>query len=120
MSKYVITLEPDKILFSKIKKLKNEVKDLVGNQLYLEDDSHITLYIANLEEFPIWHKQFDLCAHKIKEEFNPITFSIKEWLIFRNDIITKKDTLVCNIPKPESPSLKIIQTRVVLVTCELP
>lgn len=92
MPTYVITLIPEKKLCNIILNLKNKAKKIVGNQLYIDDLPHITLYIINVKE-----SFFDDFEEKISlKKFN---IYISGWLNFLNDPITKKNTITFRIKK---------------------
>ena len=97
MPVYVFVLEPEKKLSRMIKAFKEEALAKVGNQLYLKDAPHSTLYISNFKQIDEWHDEFCSLIEEIKKEESPIKISFKGWHTFEDDPITKKDTLACEI-----------------------
>lgn len=110
---YVITLEPVKILSKKIKDIKTKVKVLVGDQLYLRDKPHLTLYLGDFKDIIKWGKRFGTLIKSIKKEICKIQIEISGWIIFKRDIMTGKCTLACNIAKRDIDILKTTQKKVI-------
>ena len=113
MAVYVITLEPDKILYEKIIALKAEVRELVGDQLYLQDEPHLTVYLGNFTEIAYFNIQFTKAVKQIVHDFGQIPFSIDDWFVFKGDPITKRNTLVCEITQSDIAILKKVQHKIV-------
>ncbi len=95
MPAYVFVLEPEPELFFKIKKIKDLAFSLVGNQLYLQDNPHITLCLAKTKPLVLWKK--DLAAYFSKKLFSENTITVNDWKIFENDSVTHKVTLLCDL-----------------------
>lgn len=99
---YLITLCPQKELFDKINEIKNQAKEIVGDQLYLKDEPHITVYIGVFENDEFFNK---LDLKKLNE------IELDGWKVFRNDPITGNDTLTIGIV--ENSKLRKFQENVV-------
>lgn len=108
---YVITLEPEKRLYDKIVKLKNLSKNIAGNQLYLGDEPHLTLYAGNLQGLTAIKAELESLSKQLKKE----KVEIKGWFVFKDDTITKKNTLVCELDNKSIGRLRDIQMKVVFV-----
>ena len=122
MTAYVITLEPEFELFSKIKELKSIARELVGKQLYLDDEPHLTLYIGEFNEFNNWDKEFSELVKRIKDNYitinkennKAIKIEIRGWQVFASDKVTNKNTLVCQLGDINIPTLRKIQEDVII------
>jgi hypothetical protein len=94
MPTYVFAIRPEKELFEKIIKIKSIARRIAGNQLYLDDEPHITIYVAMLKETGEWIGELkNALSGKLAKE----TFTVNGWHVFENDAITGFDTLVCEI-----------------------
>jgi hypothetical protein len=65
---------------------------LVGDQQYLEDEPHITLYVGHLN--PNFIREVDFT------NLPSTTFEITGWETFRDDVVTGNHTLACRIESP--------------------
>jgi 2'-5' RNA ligase len=101
MTKYVITLQPGERAAEAIASLKARVRDLVGDQQYLDDEPHVTLYVGDLDVDP--GSDIDL-PHPDERAFD-----ISDWKVFRNDVVTNNHTLTCKV---ESPGIKTYQKQI--------
>jgi len=96
MGNFVFCLEPEKELFDKIWKSKEEIKQKIGDSLYLSDPPHLTLYIGKFGD--------DLLG-KINDWFRNNKdvgkIFMKEVHTFERDSVTKGNTIVYMIDKTE-------------------
>jgi len=111
MTIYSIFLEPDEILSKKVRNIKKEVKFLVGDQLYLKDEPHLTIHHADFKNINEWDREFAQIIRKIKEDLGKIQIRISGWTIFKKDA-TKQHTLSCKIDEKNTESLKKIQKQI--------
>lgn len=95
MNTYVITLEFEEYLTSQINILKDLIYKNVGEQQYLFDIPHLTLYISEFQNFIIWEKDYLKFLESLI--FDDFTIKIDDWVEFKNDVITKKHTIACGI-----------------------
>ncbi|MFA5142293.1 MAG: 2'-5' RNA ligase family protein [Candidatus Woesearchaeota archaeon] len=107
MDSYVITLKPDEELSNQIIWIKENIYSDYGNQLYLRDEPHITLYLGKFNDISSFEMELEQFISEIDK--NKFTIDITEWEIFGKDPVTKKDTLVCIIGKEAIPALKALQ-----------
>ncbi|MDP2925244.1 MAG: hypothetical protein Q8N99_02615 [Nanoarchaeota archaeon] len=112
MVTYGILLEPDKIISSKIKGLKIIIKSLIGNQLYLDDEPHLSIYHADFLDISEWDKELEDLIYKIKKDTNKIQIAISDWIIFKEKNINKI-TLACNIIEENVDMIRRIQKQVI-------
>ena len=90
-------IEPDKVLFDKIVELKKNIREKFGEQQYLQDPPHMTLYIADLPDISGWEKEFEELVRSIAREHGAIGLGITGWHEFKGDVMTGKDTLTINL-----------------------
>ena len=109
MGAYVFCLEPEKEIFNKILNLKSMVKTLSGNQQYLCDPPHMTLYLGKFRNF--FGKRFDSFIQDTLREINSLNLNLEGWEVFGPDIITGKETLVCKVE--ENKLFKDLQKKLV-------
>lgn len=100
---YVFAIEPEEKLVKKIKDLKRRCKRLVGDQKYLEDPAHITLYLGRFTEI----QEFEQRIKEIAAGIQDIKFRIEGWESFRGDAVTGRDTLMCSIGEGKEALRKI-------------
>ena len=110
MPTYVFTLEPADPLFNKIQKIKSVAQNLVGDQLYLSDPPHLTLYLGRFTSHQWWQDHLQTFINQINQE---IYIPINSWHTFANDSVTGNDTLVCNIDPNSSSILWSIQQQLI-------
>jgi hypothetical protein len=113
MTAYVVTLEPDGLLCKKILNLKGEVRALAGDQQYLRDEPHLTLYACDIGGFASVESGFGGVAEKIRATYGPLKVEIAGWLVFKGDAVTRRDTLTCKVAGASLPALRSIQAAVV-------
>lgn len=107
MTVYVITLEPEKKLSDKIKKLKKEAKSLVGNQLYLEDSPHMTIYISDFKDMRYYDDELNNMVQNLKS----FDLEVLGWLNFLNDEVTGKNAMTLEFK--QSKELLDIQKKII-------
>lgn len=112
---YVITLEPEKRLKKEITRIKDEVRHLVGDQLYLLDEPHLTLYIGQFGNVRVFEEAFEKLVETLRAKPKRVNLEIVGWASFKDDSITGRDTLVCDFAKKHIPALQEIQMEI--VTC---
>lgn len=89
MRGYYISLEPEQRLAKHIRKLKKKVANFNG-AVYADHPPHMTLCV--------FEKNLDKMIKYIdKMAFYRIPMDITGWVIYEKDIMTKKDTLICDI-----------------------
>jgi 2'-5' RNA ligase len=101
-------LEPDAALKSLVASYKQLVRELVGEQPYLADPPHLTIYLA---EFPSVDAALEPWA-KITggDDFR---LTLVGWHVFESDALTGNHTLVCEIAAADKARLRLLQREVV-------
>ena len=97
----VIAANPEDRLERVIRDRKRQVLDLVGDQLYLKDDPHVTLYAGNVVDV----SAVNGIMNRIGVLLSKIKIEIKGWRIF-DDTVTEKKTLVYEL---ERKSVEVLQ-----------
>lgn len=103
MVEYFICYEPEEKLFSKIDNAKQFIYKNFGNQTYLLDPPHLTLFVAKTDDLEnIIEKIKFYFDNKKKQEIE-----ITDWLLFPKDKITNKTTIALKL---SDKSIKSLQT----------
>ena len=102
---YVITLEPEKKIADEISGIKQKIHHKIGDQLYLRDPPHITIYLGYFKDS--LNNVLNEASKKIKEQLSPIKVTIGELDTFGKDIISKKETLFLTVKDKENKIQKI-------------
>lgn len=104
-----ISLEPDERLSSLVSDYKRRVRKLVGDQLYLTDPPHTTLYLAAFSNL----NQVAKTLFNLASELQPITVSLDGWHVFHNDALTGNHTLVCHWSEAAQRAARTVQAAVI-------
>ncbi|MFA5887096.1 MAG: hypothetical protein WC852_00070 [Candidatus Nanoarchaeia archaeon] len=97
---YVFALKPEPCLYNKIRILKTSLKKQMGNQLYINDEPHVTLCVLDLGDDISFKDKLDFIIGSFRSKFKKIRFSINAWSIFSEDPVTSCSTLVCRLNMP--------------------
>ncbi|WP_435144747.1 2'-5' RNA ligase family protein [Halobaculum sp. P14] len=89
MTEYVVALTPGPRARDAVTELKSRLRTAVGDQQYLDDEPHVTLYVGDLAV----DSAEDLAVPRPDDP----TFEISGWEVFRDDDVTGNHTLVCKI-----------------------
>ncbi len=104
-----ISLEPDARLATFVRGYKRRVQQLVGDQLFLTDPPHTTLYLAAFNNLNRVAKALLSVATQIE----PIAVSLTGWHVFSNDALTGNHTLVCHWSEASQRAARTIQSAVI-------
>lgn len=104
-----LALEPDEATFSAVDARKSVVRDLVGDQLYLSDPPHVTLYLA---VFPSAAEVVAAVRELVTEWSAPAT-SVVGWHVFDADPLAGLNTLVVDFDAESQRRLQLMQTQLV-------
>lgn len=103
-----ISLEPDVRLATLVRGYKRRVKQLVGEQLYLTDPPHTTLYLAAFDNLNCVAK----ALFSLAMEIEAIEVLLDGWHVFHGDTLTGNHTLVCHWSEASQRAARRIQTKV--------
>lgn len=109
MPDYVITINPEKDLVEKILEIKKDAKTIAGNQQYIDDEPHITLYIGDFKDVKDWQKGI----LEIVKGVGKIKINIVDWFVLKNDVINKKDSILCNLDEVSIHKLRSVQMKII-------
>jgi 2'-5' RNA ligase len=104
-----LSLDPDPKIGSLLVRYKERVKQLVGQQLFVDHPPHVTAYLAN---FPAQTVVVDAAARLAKELVAP-EISVVGWHVFPGDQLTGNHTLVFQFDEATQRKLRAIQRRVI-------
>jgi 2'-5' RNA ligase len=104
-----IALTPDEPFHGRLKSLKALVRSIAGEQQYLADPPHLTLYVGAFREAGPVIAALD----GIAQGDSPVEIDLAGWHVFLGDPLTGRSTIVCD-PAPSCVSrLRALQGRVV-------
>jgi 2'-5' RNA ligase len=104
-----ISLEPDAHLASLVSGYKQRVQKLIGDQLYLQDPPHTTLYLAAFDQLDrLGNALFHLAAN-----IESIPVTLAGWHVFSNDSLTGNHTLVCQCRDDSRQLAQAVQAAVI-------
>lgn len=109
MDPIFIALEPDERFASVVTAYKDRTRTLVGDQQYLDDPPHLTLYLSVFEDTDRVKKELSALAVKLRQ----IEVTIVGWHVFESDPLTGLHTLTCDMNDADREALRDIQKQVV-------
>ena len=109
---HVISLKPDMELAGRILSLKSRARAAVGDQQYLADSPHLTLYLADFPDTTAVIENLRLVIEAVSSYNHGV--DITDWLLFKNDPVTGKHTIALDIGSDGVSSLRKIQKKIVL------
>jgi 2'-5' RNA ligase len=114
-SPYFVALEPDDESLEKVLGWKRRVRELVGSQLYLDDPPHLTLYLA------IFRNELDLAAvvKRLAGSLRLPPLEMCGWHVFEADVLTDRNTLVCDLSRRTQDALRAVQCSTVEALADL-
>jgi 2'-5' RNA ligase len=104
-----VSLEPDRELADLINGLKQQVRELAGDQLYLSHPPHLTVYLAVYSSVVRFSERWPAAFNEIA----PVELELAGWRVFYSDAMTGRNTLVCEIAEQSKDRLRSLQHRVV-------
>lgn len=104
-----VSVDPGPAIESMLLRFKRQVRQLAGEQLFLNDPPHLTVYLAH---FPTKEPLLAAVA-KLAAEVPAITIKISGWHIFANDQLTGRHTLVAQFDDYTQSQLRSLQQRVI-------
>ena len=111
----VLALEPDDAFARHVLAYKERVKQLVGEQLYLNDPPHLTLYLG------VYGARTDLAGPvgPLCRRLAAPNVTVCGWHVFEADQLTGNQTLVCEVTGETRSALEPIQQQVVAVAAPI-
>ncbi len=106
---FFISLDPEPAIESLVRRHKRRVRQLVGDQLYLNDPPHLTCYLAHFTD----SKPVIAAAAKLVEELSAPDIHIVGWHTFEADQLTGNNTLVLNFDELTQSRLRLFQSQLI-------
>jgi 2'-5' RNA ligase len=113
MRQYFIALEPDENFSRRINNQKKIIRDLVGEQKYLKDFPHITLFILEFEENTLNIEKIRSILENISLKLNKFNISTKDIKVFYDDILTGGNSITYSFLEEDEEKLRQIHIKVV-------
>ena len=104
-----VALEPDARLSPLIQDFKNRTRSIAGEQLYLGDPPHLTVYLAAFPSTDVLLERWPQVAAR----HDDLAVNLVGWHVFDADALTGCQTLVCNIAKYDKARLRKLQREIV-------
>jgi len=106
---HFLALEPDEPFRAQVLAWKQRMRELAGDQLYLDHPPHLTLYTAVFPPGIDFGESFGEVSTRLAA---PLV-NICGWHVFEADQLTGNNTLVCNVAPDDRPALEEIQRHVI-------
>jgi broad specificity phosphatase PhoE/2'-5' RNA ligase len=103
-----LALEPDEATWQLVASCKDRVRQLVGDQLYLDDPPHVTLYLASFGDVG---EALSAIA-SVAQELSVPRASLAGWHAFEADALTGLNTLVLDFDEASKRKLQSLQQSV--------
>ncbi|MBS0208538.1 MAG: 2'-5' RNA ligase family protein [Planctomycetes bacterium] len=103
------SLEPDPALTTLILDYKQRTRRVAGDQLYLSDPPHLTVYLAAFASSAKLDEAWDRIVGRLVAP----TFEITGWHLFEQDALTGRQTLVCDLCAADRDIFRALQRTVV-------
>lgn len=104
-----LALEPDETLFNTVLARKQQVRELSGDQQFLGDPPHSTLYLARFSD----PSAIVSPAAALARDLQTPQVELTGWHVFADDQLTGKHTLVCGLGEASKRNLRDVQRRFV-------
>ncbi len=103
---YFAALTPDPAFSEWLWAAKARGRALAGDQLYLQDPPHLTVYLATFPAETDWTALDDAL-----ETIPRCTLTTTGWHVFAGDVLTGRQTLVCDLRAEDATALRAVQLR---------
>ena len=105
----VFALRPCEVLDHVIREAKINTRAIAGEQVYLSHPPHLTLYVAAFDE----PERAAARCEELLANWSPPQFDVVGWHHFAGDVLTGQQTLVCQISKTGSETLRKYQASLI-------
>jgi len=106
---YFVAILPRDELQSIIVDCKSVVQTAVGNQMYLTDPPHLTVFLASFQDRNLLCDTLEWVTGDLKSP----RIRIEGWHVFENDCLTGNNTLVTKINDSDKEVLRVIQGKII-------
>lgn len=114
MEEQLFCLKPGRALADFIRKCKIETHRIAGEQKYLSDPPHLTLYVGNFDYKSL--RLLDKLDNSLN--FHTIEIGLSGWTTFHDDPITGGHTLTIAVNENDLLILRQLQVRLAGIACE--
>ncbi len=104
-----VVLQPEPALGSLIQRFKDQVRSLAGEQLYLADPPHLTVYLADFASADALLARWPQIVARTRD----LSVNLIGWHVFEADSLTGGQTLVCDLAAHDKHRLRTLQRDVV-------
>ncbi|PQO44115.1 2'-5' RNA ligase family protein [Blastopirellula marina] len=109
-----VSIDPSPEWAVKLRAYKDDVRQLVGDQAYLDDPPHMTAYLARFPE----GIEIDETIAEVAAEFSPIATELAGWHAIDADPWTGQKTLTIRVSESSQPALRDLQSKIVAAICQ--
>ncbi|RCS46441.1 hypothetical protein DTL42_15910 [Bremerella cremea] len=103
-----ISIDPSPSFSQIIDGYKAQVRELVGDQLYLAEPPHMTAYLACFDD----GSKVSTAAAQLAQQLNTFEIAISGWHVFDADPLTQRRTLVVDFTPESQAFLRNLQTKI--------
>jgi 2'-5' RNA ligase len=110
-----VAIAPGSPLCNRIVEFKDLVRAIAGDQLYLNDPPHLTVFLANFQD-----------RNRLLDGFRSLASSlcgfpieVKGWHVFENDVLTGNYTLTLELSETTQVNLRRVQNATIDFLAEL-
>lgn len=113
----VFALRPDSFLYDAVRRAKSKTLLVAGDQTYLSHPPHLTLYVSAFDEAAL-ENVVERCRNLCASIQRP-SLHVTGWHHFSGDVLTGKQTLVCELTDEARSTLRQLQTQLIQSLAEL-
>jgi 2'-5' RNA ligase len=103
------SLDPGPGINALVMRYKREIRELAGEQLFLNDPPHLTAYLAAFERQEVVLPT----TAKLAAKLSAIEIQVIGWHVFTSDPLTGGNTLVFQLSERSQTELRIFQQRLI-------
>lgn len=109
-----VSIDPSPEWAVKLRAYKDDVRQLVGDQAYLNDPPHMTAFLARFAE----GIEFDETIAEVAGQFAPLKTELAGWHVLEADPWTGQRTLTIRVNEESQQALRNLQSKIVAAICE--
>ncbi|MCC9606463.1 2'-5' RNA ligase family protein [Blastopirellula sp. JC732] len=104
-----VSIDPSPEWAVKLRAYKDDVRQLVGDQAYLDDPPHISAYLARFAE----GIEIDETIAEVAANFSPIAIELDGWHVLEADPWTGERTLTIHVSESSCQQLHDLQSQII-------
>ncbi|EAQ77024.1 2'-5' RNA ligase family protein [Blastopirellula marina] len=109
-----VSIDPSPIWAVKLRAYKDDVRQLIGDQTYLDDPPHMTAYLARFPE----GVEIDETIAEVAGQFAPLETELAGWHVLEADPWTGDRTLTIRVSQASQQALRDLQSKIAAAICE--